>query len=66
MYEQLKEVKDNDRVGDFLFPSLPNKVKGKIISLAEDMVVVESNIDGDNFQFITHPNNICIVQKKTN
>lgn len=64
MFEALKEIKENDRVGDFLYPSLPSKIKGKVTFLSQDMVVVESSIDGELYQFITHPNNACIVQKK--
>jgi len=65
MIKALKEIKENDRDGDFLFPSLPNKIKGKVSFLSEEMVVVESTVDGELFQFITHPNNVCIVQKKS-
>lgn len=64
MYDALKEIKDKNRVGDFLFPALPAKIKGKVTYLAEDMVVVDSEVDGDTFQYITHPDNVCIVQKK--
>jgi hypothetical protein len=65
MFEELKDIIENDRVGDFLFPSLPNKIKGKVSFLSEEMVVVESENDGELYQYITHPNNVCIVQKKT-
>ena len=64
MFESLKDIKENDRIGDFLFPSLPSKIKGKISFLSEEMVVVESGDDGEIYQYITHPNNVCIVQKK--
>lgn len=64
MLAALKEIKENDRVGDFLFPSLPSKIKGKVSFLSKEMVVVDSEIDGELYQYITHPNNICIVQKK--
>ncbi len=64
MYEALKDIKENDRVGDFLFPSLPSKIKGKVSFLSEEMVVVDSGVDGEVYQYITHPNNVCIVQKK--
>lgn len=64
MYKALKEIKENDRVGDFLFPSLPSKIKGKISYLSEDMAVIESENEGQMYQYIAHPNNICIVQKK--
>lgn len=65
MFTALKEMKENDRVGDFLFPSLPSKIKGKVTFLSQEMVVVDSKADGEVFQFVTHPNNVCIVQKKT-
>jgi hypothetical protein len=64
MFEALKDIKENDRVGDFLFPSLPSKIKGKVSFLSEEMVVVDSEVDGEVYQYITHPNNVCIVQKK--
>lgn len=64
MFETLKEIKENDRVADFLFPSLPSTIKGKISFLSENMVMVDSDVDGQIYQYITHPNNICIVQKK--
>ena len=64
MFNALQDIKENDRVGDFLFPSLPSKIKGKISFLSEKMVVVDSEIDGQIYQYITHPNNVCIVQKK--
>ncbi len=64
MYKALKDIKDNNRVGDFLFPSLPSKIKGTVGHLAEDMVVIESENSGQSYQYIAHPNNICIVQKK--
>ena len=66
MFAILKDIMVNDRVADFLFPSLPSKIKGKVSYLSEEMVVVESKIDGEQFQFITHPNNVYIVQKKAN
>ncbi len=65
MYDALKDIQKNDRTGDFLFPSLPTKIKGKISFLSETMVVVDSDVGGDVYQYITHPNNVCIVQKKT-
>ena len=65
MFTVLKEIKEAGRVGDFLFPSLPCKVKGKVGFLSAEMVVIESAVDGDLFQYITHPNNVCIVQKKS-
>ena len=64
MFETLKDIKENDRVGDFLFPSLPSKIKGKVSFLSEEMVVVDSEVDGEVYQYITHPNNVCIVQKR--
>lgn len=64
MFAALNEIKENDRVGDFLFPSLPSKIKGKVSFLSVEMVVVDSEIDGEVYQYITHPNNVCIVQKK--
>jgi hypothetical protein len=65
MFEALQDIKENDRIGDFLFPSLPSKIKGKVSFLSEEMVVVDSEVDGEVFQYITHPNNVCIVQKKS-
>jgi hypothetical protein len=62
MYEELKEIKDNNRVGDFLFPELP--VKGKVTILTIDTVVIESQTDGQTYQYITHPDNVVIVQRK--
>lgn len=64
MFEALKDIKEHRRLGDFLFPSLPSKIKGEVSFLSEEMVVVESEVDGELYQYITHPNNICIVQKK--
>jgi hypothetical protein len=64
MYDQLKDIMDNNRIGDFLFPSLPAKIKGKISFLSREMVVVDAEEDGETYQYVTHPNNICIVQKK--
>ena len=64
MFETLKDIKENDRVGDFLFPSLPSKIKGKVSFLSEEIVVVDSQVDEEVYQYITHPNNVCIVQKK--
>ncbi len=64
MFEALKEIQDNDKIADFLFPSLPSIIKGKIGFLSKEMVVVESKNDGELYQYITHPNNTCIVQKK--
>ena len=64
MFDALKDMKENDRVGDFLFPSLPSKIKGKISFLSEELAVVDSEVDGALYQYITHPNNVCIVQKK--
>lgn len=64
MFEALQDIKENDRIGDFLFPSLPSKIKGKISFLSKEMVVVDSEVDGEVYQYITHPNNVCIVQKK--
>lgn len=65
MFKALKEIKENDSVSDFLFPSLPRKIKGKVGFLSEEMVVIESQVDGDFYQYITHPNNVCIVQRKS-
>ena len=65
MFEALQDIKENDRIGDFLFPSLPSKIKGKVSFLSEEMVVVDSEVDGEVYQYITHPNNVCIVQKKS-
>jgi len=64
MFEALKDIKENDRVGDFLFPSLPSKIKGKISFLSKELSVIDSEVDGEVYQYITHPNNVCIVQKK--
>lgn len=64
MFEALKNIKENDIVGDFLFPSLPSKIKGKVSFLSEEMVMVDSEVDGEVYQYITHPNNVCIAQKK--
>jgi hypothetical protein len=65
MFEALQDIKENDRIGDFLFPSLPSKIKGKVSFLSKEMVVVDSEVDGEVYQYITHPNNVCIVQKKS-
>ncbi len=65
MFKILQEMKQNDRTGDFLFPSLPEKVKGKVSFLSQDMVVVDSEVGGEVYQYITHPNNVCIVQLKS-
>ena len=65
MYKALKEIKDTNSVGDFLFPSLPRKIKGKVGYLADDMVVIESENSGQVYQYLAHPNNVCIVQKKS-
>ena len=62
MFTTLKTLKDNNTSGDFLFPSLPRKVKGTVSYLTADMVVIDSEDSGTVFQYITHPNNICIVQ----
>lgn len=64
MFEALKKLMDSNKQGDFLFPSVPNKVKGKVSKLNQDMAVIESVVNGETFEFITHPNNICVVQKK--
>jgi len=64
MYKALKDIMDNDRIGDFLFPSLPSKIKGKVSFLSKEMVIVDSRVDGELYQYITHPNNVCIVQIK--
>ena len=64
MFDALKDMKENDRVGDFLFPSLPSMIKGKISFLLEKLAVVDSEVDGEVYQYITHPNNVCIVQIK--
>lgn len=65
MFEALQDIKDNNRIGDFLFPSLPSKIKGKVSFLSKDMVVVDSDVGGEVYQYITHPNNVCIVQRKS-
>ena len=65
MFEALQDIKENDRIGDFLFPSLPSKIKGKVSFLSKEMVMVDSEVDGEVYQYITHPNNVCIVQKKS-
>jgi hypothetical protein len=62
MYTELKEIKDKNIVGDFLFPA--NPVTGKVIILTIDTVVIESQVDNQTYQYITHPDNVCIVQKK--
>ena len=64
MFNALKDMKDNNRPGDFLFPSLPSKVRGEVSHLSKDMVVIDSEVAGIVYQYITHPNNICIVQEK--
>lgn len=64
MFAALTEIKENDRVGDFLFLSLPSKIRGKVSLLSEEMVVDDSEIQGELYQYITHPDNVCIVQKK--
>lgn len=64
MFKTLQDIQQNDRIGDFLFPSLPEKIKGKVGFLSADMVVVDSEIGGEVYQCITHPNNVCIVQIK--
>ena len=64
MFDTLQDIKKNDRLGDFLFPSLPSKIKGKVSFLSKDMVVVDSEVGGEVYQYITHPNNVCIVQRK--
>lgn len=64
MYNTLKKIMDGDSVSGFLFPGSPKPIKGKIAFLSLDMVVVYTHVDGKIYEFITHPNNICIVQKK--
>ena len=64
MFDTLQDIKINNRLGDFLFPSLPSKIKGKVSFLSKDMVVVDSEVGGEVYQYITHPNNVCIVQRK--
>jgi hypothetical protein len=64
MYNALKKIIDSDGVSDYLFPSLPEPITGKIAFLSHEMVVVSTHVDGKTCEFITHPNNICIVQKK--
>ena len=64
MFETLKKLEDDNRIADFLFPSLPSPIKGKISFLSEEMVMVDSVVDEETFQYITHPNSIVIVQKK--
>ena len=66
MFEALKKLMDSNKQGDFLFPSLPKKIKGKVSKLSQDMAVIESVMNEETFEFITHPNNICVVQKKKN
>ena len=44
MFQALKDIKENDRVGDFLFPSLPMKIKGKVGHLSKEMVMIESEV----------------------
>ncbi|MHC4645487.1 MAG: hypothetical protein ACYTBJ_08290 [Planctomycetota bacterium] len=65
MFETLKDIKKNKRAGDFLFPSLGGPIRGKVSYLSEEMVVVDSKIKGQVYQYITHPDNVCIVQKKS-
>ena len=64
MYKALKKMKEDNKEGVFLFPSLPDKVIDKIAAISEDMAVVESKVDGKVRQLVTHPNNICVVHKK--
>jgi len=65
MFDTLQDIKNNNRTGDFLFPSLPKKIKGKVSFLSKDMVVIDSDVDSEVYQYITHPNNVCIVQRKS-
>ena len=64
MFEVLKDMKENNREGDFLFPSLQQTIKGKVSYLSKEMVVIDSEVAGNVYQYITDPDNICIVQKK--
>lgn len=64
MYEILQDMKDKETVGDFLFPAMPRKIKGKVGYLMSDAVWIESESDGQTYYYITHPNHVCIVQKK--
>ncbi|MHC4759424.1 MAG: hypothetical protein ACYTE8_12275 [Planctomycetota bacterium] len=64
MYDTLKKIKDNDKIGDYLFPSLGAVIQGKIVSLSDDMVVVSSKLNDETFEYATHPNNIVLVQRK--
>lgn len=63
MYEDLKKIKESGIVADFLFPGLPGPVKGKVISLTAERVIIESQVGGKTYQYLTHPYNICIVQE---
>ena len=64
MYNSLKDLSKNHRECDFLFPALPNIIKGKVTHIKATRVVIESDIDGEIYQYITHPSSIYIVQKK--
>ncbi len=64
MFKILKKMKEDGTIGDFLFPSLPSRIKGKVSHLLDDVVFIESRIDGEVCEFITHPNSVYIVQKK--
>jgi hypothetical protein len=64
MLEALQRMKDDQTVGDFLFPALPKPIKGRVGSLSADMVVVESQLGADTYQYVTHPSNVYLVQKK--
>lgn len=64
MIESLKEMKDNATIGDFLFPGLSRPIKGKVTSLKDKRVVIESDVGGKTYQYITHPDNVCVVQVK--
>jgi hypothetical protein len=64
MFDTLKKLQDDHKIADFLFPALPKAIKGQVIRLTQDRVIIESDSDGDNFQYICHPNAAIIVQKK--
>ena len=65
MFKNLQAMKDNDKIGDFLFPSLPKKIKGRVSFLSKEAVWIESKVGTQVYQYITHPNNVCIVQRKS-
>lgn len=59
----LEKLKDDGTEASFLYPGLPKPIKGRVVRLSNDVVVIEAKTGSSTYEYLCHPGNVCIVQK---